>query len=77
MDVIGHSDRSDEKQLHNLTRNVLSVPRKLHLFSITLISRMEVSASKVTAVSPLPLREDVPPKEVRVAAVKAEAARDP
>jgi len=42
-----------------------------------LISRREVSASTVKAVSPLPLREDVPPKEVRVAAVKAEAARDP
>lgn len=38
---------------------------------------MEVSVSTVIAVSPLPLREDVPPEEVRVAAVEAEAARDP
>lgn len=43
----------------------------------TLISRMEFSASTIIAVSPLPLREDVPPKEVSVAAVRAEAARDP
>lgn len=38
---------------------------------------MDVSASTVKAVSPLPLREDVPPKDVSVAAVKAEPARDP
>lgn len=38
---------------------------------------MELSASTVKAVSPLPLREDDPPNEVSVAAVKAEAARDP
>lgn len=44
---------------------------------LTLISRMELSASTIKAVSPLPLREDVPPNEVRVPAVKAEAARDP
>ena len=45
--------------------------------SITLISRIDVSASTVIDVSPLPLREEVPPKDVRVPAVKAEAARDP
>lgn len=44
---------------------------------LTLISLREVSASTVRDVSPLPLREDVPPKDVRVPAVKAEAARDP
>lgn len=38
---------------------------------------MELSASTVKAVSPLPLREDDPPNEVSVPAVKAEAARDP
>lgn len=62
---------------HDPQGNVLSVRRKLRLFSITLISRMDVSASTVIAVSPLPLREELPPMEVRVAAVKAEAARDP
>lgn len=45
--------------------------------TVTLISRIEVSASMVIAVSPLPLRKEVAPTELRDAAVKAEAARDP
>lgn len=42
-----------------------------------MISLKDDSASRVRAVSPLPLREDVPPRDVRVPAVKEEAARDP
>lgn len=45
--------------------------------TVTLISLKEVSASTVKVVSPLPLREDDPPKDVRIPPVKAEAARDP
>lgn len=45
--------------------------------TVTLISLKEVSASTVRDVSPLPLREDVPPKDGRIPPVKAEAARDP
>lgn len=41
---------------------------------ITLISRKDVSASTVKVVSPLPLLDNVPPKEVRVAVVREEAA---
>lgn len=43
----------------------------------TLISLKDVSASTVKVVSPLPLREDVPPKDGRIPPIKAEAARDP
>lgn len=59
----------------NTTRT--SFPSIGWIFSTTLISRKEVSASTVKAVSPLPLREEVPPKDVSVPAVRAEAARDP
>lgn len=43
----------------------------------TLISRMETSVSAVKDVSPLPLREDVPPREVRVAPDIVDAREEP
>lgn len=62
------------QKLLNSRRHGTPAPQSV---PITLISLRDVSASRVTAVSPLPLREDVPPRDVRVPAVKAEAARDP
>lgn len=43
----------------------------------TLISLMDASVSAEMDVSPLPLREDVPPREVRVAPEIVDAREDP
>lgn len=43
----------------------------------TLISFMDASVSAEMDVSPLPLREDVPPREVRVAPETVDAREDP
>lgn len=45
--------------------------------NLTFISLIDASVSAEMDVSPLPLREDVPPREANVAADKLETVRAP
>jgi len=47
------------------------------LYHLTFISLIDASVSAEMDVSPLPLREEVPPKEAKVAADRLETVRAP
>lgn len=55
----------------------LAQDRTQEIRTHTLISLMDASVSAEMDVSPLPLREDVPPREVRVAPEIVDAREDP